>query len=506
MIFTLMNKRIAVIGAGIGGLSAAIKLASIGYRVSIFEKLNRPGGKMGELRDGGFRWDIGPSVITMRDVFETLFAQAGRRLEDYVELAPLEPITRYFWCDGLVLDAVSDEAQMRKTIAQFSPIDADGYSKYLRHISRLYETIKQPFLYRKKPTARDLLSLPIHDALRIDAYRVMHRANTKHFHDPRLVQLFDRFATYNGSSPYRAPATLNVIAHVEMSGAWYPRGGVFELAKAFEKLAVELGVEIFYNANVEEIIIKNDTAKGIRFADGSTSDADAVICNVDVTFARSHLLAAPRGSRTTFLASRLEPSCSGFVLLLGVNGRHNALAHHNIFFSDDYAREFDDIFTRRQPPNDPTLYVCITSKTDADHAPQHCENWFVMSNAPYLSEAFDWTNQTHDYACRIKQILAERAGLDESQIVYEKIITPLDLQNMYNGNRGAIYGWSSNSRMSAFMRPNNRDDKIKRLYFAGGSTHPGGGVPLVALSGMAAASCLIEDDAASVRPKGRQNL
>jgi phytoene desaturase len=189
-----------------------------------------------------------------------------------------------------------------------------------------------------------------------------------------------------------------------------------------------------------------------------------------------------------------------------VNGRHNALAHHNIFFSDDYAREFDDIFTRRQPPNDPTLYVCITSKTDADHAPQHCENWFVMSNAPYLSEAFDWTNQTHDYACRIKQILAERAGLDESQIVYEKIITPLDLQNMYNGNRGAIYGWSSNSRMSAFMRPNNRDDKIKRLYFAGGSTHPGGGVPLVALSGMAAASCLIEDDAASVRPKGRQNL
>ncbi|MCS6847628.1 MAG: phytoene desaturase family protein [Anaerolineae bacterium] len=494
-----MSARVIVVGAGIGGLSAAIRLASRGYRVTVVEKLDRPGGKMGEVRADGFRWDTGPSVITMRHVYEGLFAEAGRDLDDYLDLVPLQPITRYFWRDGATIDAVADEATMCENIRRaFGPRDVDGYRRFMRYAKRLYDVVSGPFLYRQKPTLRDLASLPLADVFKIDALRTMHQAISAHFKDPHLVQLFDRFATYNGSSPYRAPATLNVIAYVEMAqGAWYPRGGIFQLARAWERLATELGVEIRYNSPAQEICIASGRACGVRLTSGEVIHADAVVCNVDYTWARETLIVD--GTRPRAGNGKLEPSCSGFVLLLGVRGVHDPLAHHNIFFTQDYQREFDDIFVRRIAPRDPTLYVCITSKTDPDHAPPGCENWFVLINAPYLSEAYDWQIEAERYAQHIKGLLVANIGrvcpLENatSLVQVERRLTPWDLQATYGGHRGAIYGFSSNTRMAAFMRPGNRDGEIGRLYFASGSAHPGGGVPLVTLSGIAAAKCVEED-------------
>jgi phytoene desaturase len=498
-----MHKRVAVIGAGIGGLSAAIRLASCGHRVIVVEKLDRPGGKMGEVREAGFRWDTGPSVITMRHVFEQLFRETGCNLEDYLDFVPLNPITRYFWRDGATIDATADEDAMCENIRRaFGPRDVDGYRKFMRYARRLYDIVSGPFLYRARPSARDLLRLPLADVLKIDALRTMHQAVSAHFTDPHLIQLFDRFATYNGSSPYQAPATLNVIAYIEMAqGAWYPRGGVYQVALAFERLAQELGVEIRYNSPAQEICIESGVARGVRLARGEVIRADAVVCNVDFTWAKETLLSSAPTPNPSPLGrgERLEPSCSGFVLSLGVEGEHEALAHHNIFFTDDYRREFDDIFRRRIAPVDPTIYLCITSKTDPNHAPAGCENWFVLINAPYLSDAFDWKQQQANYAQHVQQLLTRHlerhADMCDLNLVIriEKTITPLDLQNTYGGHRGAIYGFSSNMRSAAFMRPGNRAPHVERLYFAGGSVHPGGGVPLVTLSGTAAAECVDED-------------
>jgi len=506
-----VSKHIIIVGAGIGGLSAAIRLAARRHRVTVVEKLDRPGGKMGEVRADGFRWDTGPSVITMRHVYERLFAEAGRKLGDYLDLVPLNPITRYFWPDGATIDAVADEDAMCENIRRaFGPRDVDGYRKFMRYAKRLHDVVSEPFLYRQKPAARDLLKLPLADVLKIDALRTMHQAVSAHFKDPHLVQLFDRFATYNGSSPYQAPATLNVIAHVEMAqGAWYPRGGIYQFALAWERLARELGVELRYNCTVQEICVEGGSAVGVALESGEALRADAVVCNADYSWAREKLLGqvpliAHSGHKPTILSpkgrgSQLEPSCSGFVLMLGVRRQFDALAHHNIFFSANYQREFDDIFSRKVAPRDPTIYLCITSKTDHDHAPPGCENWFVLVNAPHLSDAYDWTQEAERYTQHIKGLLASRLDRispisnPQSLISIERTLTPLDLQNTYGGHRGAIYGFSSNTKSAAFMRPGNRDSSIRSLYFASGSAHPGGGVPLVTLSGMAAAECVLED-------------
>ena len=491
------RKHIIVIGAGLGGLSAAIRLANSGARVSVYERLDRPGGKMGERRQGEFRWDTGPSVITMRPVYEQLFREAGRDLNDYVQLKPLEPITRYFWPDGLQLNATSNEDAMCAQIETFAPSDVDGYRQFMRYAKRLYDTIQAPFLFRQQPTLRDLLRLPLADVFKIDAMRTMHQAIAAHFHDPHLVQLFDRFATYNGSSPFQAPATLNVIAHVEMAmGAWYPQGGVYQLARAYARLAEEMGVELHYGAAVAEINLHGRRAWGVRLETGETLKADAVICNADVSWAYQTLLP----NMTARPNLRLEPSCSGFVQLLGLQAQHAALAHHNIFFNEpeNYAAEFADIFAQHVPPADPTLYVCITAKSDPGHAPAHGENWFVLVNAPYLSPAYDWRAQGGRYDEHITaQLEGRMAHLGHTQwrenVVSRQSLTPQDLQHAYGGNRGSIYGFSSNTKLAAFARPNNRARGIDGLYFAGGSAHPGGGVPLVTLSGAAAAACVLED-------------
>jgi phytoene desaturase len=326
---------------------------------------------------------------------------------------------------------------------------------------------------------------------RIDPFRTVHQAVSSFFNDPRLVQLFDRYATYNGSNPYRAPATLNVIPHVEFTlGGFYPKGGVAQLARVMAALAQRRGVTIHRNADVDSILIEGQRAAGIRLRDGRDVRADAVISNADAVHTLTRML-GEEGERYRRYAE-LEPSSSGLVFLWGIRGEHSGLAHHNIFFSSDYRREFEELFDRRVPPSDPTTYVAVTSKTDPDHAPRGHENWFVLINMPSTEPG----TPPPDRAAVRAQVLAKlaRHGFDvRGKIVAERMIGPEEFERRFNANRGSIYGLSSNSRASAFLRPRNRVRGIRGLYLCGGSAHPGGGIPLVITSGRLAAEACLED-------------
>lgn len=487
---------IVVIGAGIGGLSAAIHLAAAGRRVLVLEQAGQVGGKMGEFRHAGFRWDTGPSLITMRRAFDDLFAAAGACLEHYLDLQPVEPITRCFFADGKILEFSRELPRMLDQLADFGPAEAEGYLAFLAYAARLYRITSPIFIYDQPPRLDSLRKVSLSGALRFDGLRPMSRAIDGFVRSEHLRQALGMFATYVGASPYLAPATLNVIAHVELSqGVWYPRGGVYRIAQAYLKLAGELGVEVRTASRVQSILVRQGRAAGVLLASGEHLPASAVVANLDVATVYQNLLPQePPFLRRLRGLQRAELSCSAFVLLLGVRGEHPGLAHHNEFFSSDYRREFQQMFDQGVPPSEPTIYVSITSKTTPEDAPQGCENWFVQVNVPALSPRWDWQAGAAGYAARVLDLLAQR-GLDiRSQIVYQKILTPLDLQNLTGARRGALYGASSNNRWAAFRRPHNRCPDLRGLYFAGGATHPGGGVPMVTLSGKVASQLLLEDE------------
>ncbi len=489
-------RQVIVIGGGIGGLSAAIRLANAGMQVTVLEKNAQVGGKMGQVEAAGFRWDTGPSVITMRHVFEELFESAGRRLDDYLTFIPVHPLTRYFYPDGTVFDAVGDLSEMARRIEAIEPHDVEGYLRYLAYAARIHRITGPVFIYDEPPRPQSFAKVPPLDWPKADPFRTMHSAIKSHVRSPKLRQLLGRFATYVGGSPYEAPATLNVIAHVELTGGvWYPQGGIYRIAEALAALAAELGVTIRTEAGVRSIDTDtNSRVNGVTLADGSTLAADAVVSNLDVTTTYQHLL--PITTATHKRRQRLEayePSCSGFVLLLGVEGTYAQLAHHNIFFSADYAAEFRAIFKEQVPAHEPTIYVSITSKSDAEHAPDGHENWFVLVNAPPTSPNVDWS----DTAPRYRDLVLDRlAAFDvdlRDKIRVEHVLTPVDLGTLTGAHRGALYGPSANSRWTAFRRPHNRCPDVHGLYFAGGTTHPGGGVPMVTLSGKVAAQMVIQD-------------
>lgn len=490
----MSKQSIIIIGAGIGGMSAAIRLAVAGKHVIILEKNARVGGKMYQIEADGFRWDTGPSVITMRHVFEDLFRVAGRKLDDYLTLLPLDPLTRYFYPDGTVFNASSNLSRMAEQIAQWDERDVAGYFKYLAYVATIHRITGPVFIYDKPPRPASFLKVPITEWLKADPLRRMQPAINGFVKSPYLRQLLGRFATYVGGSPYLAPATLNVIAHVEMTGGvWYPQGGIYTIAQALQKLALELGVEIRTDTPIQQIDVQNGRAVAVITQSRERIEAEAILANADVTSVYEHLLPRQIAEKRLNRLKKQEPSGSGFVMLLGVDGEHPHLAHHNIFFSGDYRREFENIFKKGVPADDMTVYVSITSKTDADHAPAGHENWFILVNAPALSSQYDWDSHKTAYRDKVFNQLA-RFGVDiRDKIRIEHIFTPHDLQNMSGAWRGALYGASANSKWTAFKRPHNRCADIRGLYFAGGTTHPGGGVPMVMLSGKVASELILED-------------
>ncbi|HKK25804.1 MAG TPA: phytoene desaturase family protein [Gracilimonas sp.] len=477
--------KVAVIGAGIGGMSIAGILASRGHIVEVYEKNETIGGKMNEIRAEGFRFDTGPSLLTMPYLLEKFFNECGEDIEDHLELIPLDPVCKYFYQDGIVFNNFEDRQDTMKEIRSFSKDDAESYSEFLDHAADLYEKTADAFIFNPLYSLKDLRKLDLFSFFGIDAFSSVADKVDEKFESEYLRKFFKRFTTYNGSSPYQAPATLNVIPHVELNqGGFYVKGGMYKVAESLFNVAVKNGVSFHFNSSVTSIVVKDGNASGLGVSDGRKINADLVVANSDATETIANLIPDEdiRSSKK-IKATSIEPSCSGFVMLLGIENHYEQLVHHNIFFSEDYEYEFEQIFKEKVMPEDPTIYIANTSFSDPSHAPENGSNLFILVNAPYLSDSYNWDAQTVRYGDKIIDVLEARGlkGLSD-HIHYREHITPKDFYTKYLSNKGSIYGTSSNNLFSAFVRPRNKSRDIGKLYLVGGSTHPGGGIPLVVQS------------------------
>jgi phytoene desaturase len=483
------QKNIAVIGGGLGGLSAAIHLAARGYPVDLFEQNSHTGGKAGTLKRNGFRFDTGPSLLTMPFVLEELYAHAGEKLSDHLRLKPLPEHCSYHYTDGSELKAHQNITEFAQEIQNKTRDSGQALHRYLAYSRKIYDFAAELFLFHdfhdkntfiEHGSLSHLWQLP-----RLDPLRTVHKANAAHFKDPRLVQLFDRYATYNGSSPYRAPATLNIIPHVEYNiGSFYVEGGVRQIPEELTRLAHKLGVRLHTGHKVQKILHQDKKITGIQLQKDSFS-APIVVANSDV-FATYQELLPELDSREAKRYRKLQPSSSALIFYWGIDGS-TPLGIHNILFSADYPREFHHLFDKPDPFSDPTVYIYISSKYQPQDAPPNKENWFVMINAP-RHRGQDWSEIAHRLRPAILTKIETMLGISISdKILSEDIATPKTLQQNTGSFGGSIYGISSNSKSAAFLRQGNRSRSLFGLYFAGGSAHPGGGMPLVMLSGKIAA-------------------
>lgn len=487
-----MPKKATIIGAGIGGLASASLLARKGYEVTVFEKNATPGGKMQQVVENGYRFDTGPSLLTMPFILEKLFKECSEDLNDYLKFTELEPLCRYFYKDGTLFDSFSDPIKSVEQIKKFAPEDAGSYRQFLEYAKELYQKTADAFLFNPLYDLSDLKNLNFKDFLGIDAFSTVSKKVDESFSSDYLRKFFKRFTTYNGSSPFKAPATLNVIPHVELNqGGYYVSGGLYKIAEVLHQLAEKMGADFQFNSTVKKINSKNKKISSVELDDGTLHKTDILFSNADATETILNLL--PKKSisnRRRFKQRAIEPSCSGFVLLLGCNKKWEQLKHHNIFFSEDYEKEFEDIFERKVMPADPTIYIANTSYSDPDHAPKNSSNLFILVNSPYM-DGQDWKSIKQTYSSSLIRELEKRGlnGLKDS-IEIERVITPEDFYKRFLSNKGSIYGTSSNNRMAAFLRPRNKIRSIENLFMVGGSTHPGGGIPLVIQSAFNAVEIL----------------
>jgi len=485
---------IIIIGAGIGGLSAGCLLAKQGHTVTILEKNETVGGKMNEIKADGFRFDTGPSLFTMPYILDGLLKECGTSLIKELDMIALDINCRYFYQDGTQFDNYSDPAKMLKEVRRIAPDDEKAYKNFLEYAASLDKKTRNAFVLNPLYSFSDLKNLNLFSFFGIDAFTTVSKRVDSKFKSLHLRQFFKRFTTYNGSSPYQAPATLNVIPHIELNeGGYYIKDGLYRIAECLRELAISLGVQINYNTQVDRVHILKEKIKGIETSDGTLMEADLVVANSDASETILTLIddesISPKHKESV---RELEPSCSGFVLLLGLDTQYEQLIHHNIFFSSDYKLEFTQIFDEKVMPADPTIYIANTSHTDKEHAPESGSNLFILVNAPYLSDKYNWA--TSDFGDKVISELEKRGLTDLSEhVIYRDEITPQDFYDKYLSNKGSIYGTSSNDKFSAFLRPRNKSREIEGLYFVGGSTHPGGGIPLVIQSAINAVELINRD-------------
>lgn len=491
-----MSKKIAIIGAGLGGLSAAIRLSHKGYDVDLYEQNSTAGGKANELQINGFRFDTGPSLLTMPFVLKELFEECDENFDDYIKLKPLDLICKYFYPDGSILNAYSNIDKFGKEIERSTTDNSESLKRYLKYCADIYNLTADLFLYKSPNRMSTYLSLKALKTLlnikKIDSLRTMHEANLSFFKDKKLVQLFDRYATYNGSNPYLAPATLNIIPHVECSLRGYlPADGIYSITKALCKLAEKKGVNILLNQKVDEIIVTNNSVKAIRI-NQKIINYDLVVSNVDVnnTFYKLIKNISTRESRRYL---KTTPSFSGVVFYWGMDRTFDQLEVHNILFSSNYKYEFENLFTYKTIPTDPTIYIYVSSKFNRNDAPMGKENWFVMINAPYIDKQ-DWSAELKTAKVNVVKKISKYLNVDITKhIEFERQLSPIDIQEKTGSYLGSIYGIASNSKWTAFIRQPNKSRSIKNLFFSGGSAHPGGGIPLVILSGKITADLIAKE-------------
>jgi 1-hydroxycarotenoid 3,4-desaturase len=500
----LRSARIAVIGAGIAGLSAAVDLARANMEVQVFERAAMPGGKLRRVSIEGVGIDAGPTVFTLRPVFEALFADAGDCLKHRVNMIPAALLARHAWHCSDSLDLFADVERSVDAIGHFAGHhDAAGFREFTDCARRIYRTLDQPFMKAPRPSVLGLtrrVGLSRAAGLwHIQPFTTLWKAVGRYFRDPRLRQLFARYATYCGSSPFDSPATLMLVAHAEQSGVWYIDGGMQQLAVQLAALAERRGAAMHYGSEIVHIHVEHGRVCAVQTHRGERIPVDAVVCNADTNALASGMFggSASRGAKATPPSAR---SLSAFTWCLLGQAQGFELAHHSVFFCNDYRAEFDDIFRQGRTPQDPTIYVCAQDRIDGQRAQAaRREKLFCLINAPAIGDRHTFQAAEID-AC--ESLVFKRLAEFGLTILREpgrtRGMSPSDFNQLFPGTGGALYGPASHGWMASFRRPGSRS-AIPGLYLAGGSAHPGPGLPMAATSGRLAAASVVEDRASILR-------
>lgn len=495
---------VVVVGAGMAGLSAAIDLARRGHRVALFERHREAGGKLREVLHSGMAIDSGPTVLTLRAHLDALFEDAGASIDDFLALRPLETLARHAWSETERLDLFFDKARTEEAIGQFAgALAAREYRAFALEARGIYEALESRFIASERPSVFGLVrrfgvkGLP--SLMRIRPYATLWSALARNFSDVRLRQLFARYATYCGSSPFQAPATLMLIAHVEGEGVWTVVGGMKRIVEALVSLARSLGVDVQCNREVTQIRVSDGRVKGVEISDGEVIEADAVIANVDVGALACGLL-GPEARRAVPPVERGMRSLSALTWSLSGQVEGFPLVRHNVFFSRDYAAEFAELRAGGRVAREPTVYVCAQDRgDDPDNGLPARERLFCLVNAPPDGDRLDYGNEEIEQCWKSARSRLESCGLSIKESEHPAVVTtPTDFARMFPGTGGALYGQATHGSMGAFRRPGSRS-RISGLYLAGGSVHPGPGLPMALLSGRLAASSLTSDWASTGR-------
>ena len=497
MVEALRTRRVVVVGAGIGGLVSALLLAHRGLDVTLVEAAATPGGKIRQVVVDGVGVDSGPTVFTMRWILDQMLAEIGSSLDSLLRLSPIQVLARHAWRGGATLDLHADTQRSAEAIAAFSsPAEARRFSQFCQQTRALYHALEKPYIRSQRPSllsmAQDLGPQGLGTLMGLGPFATLWSSLGRHFHDPRMQQLFARYATYCGSSPWAAPATLMLVAQVELDGVWSVDGGMYAVAQALATLAQQRGVLLRYGAACSEIERANGRVSGVRLASGEHLPADAVVFNGDVAaLAKGLLGAAPQHAAAPVPAAQRSLSALTWSMHARTSGL--PLVRHNVFFDHDYRSEFDDIFTRRRLPQQGTVYLCAQDRDDAGLAQPGQERVLCLVNAPADGDTHP-LDASEIHACETRSLaLLRHCGLELQAQPHQVVRTaPQDFARLFPGTGGALYGRATHGWMSAFARPSARSH-LPGLYLAGGSAHPGPGVPMAAMSGRLAAATLMAD-------------
>jgi diapolycopene oxygenase len=498
--------RVGVIGSGLAGLAAACTLAARGHAVEVFEKNEWLGGKAAQLRTDGFRFDMGPTILIQPSVLRKIFAEAGKKLEDYVDMVRLDPQWRCFFDDGATIDLLDDPGEMSAALDGRFPGMGAKYTQLMDLSKELHIISDKFFFWKSVGSIRDTLDVGgafdinvLRDVLKMRMGKTVAGTIREFIPEPNTAQMLDHMVQYVGSSPDASPAILTAIGSMQaQEGIWYPMGGTRAVPEAMVKLAGELGVIFHTNADVVKILTtdaKHAAVSGLVTADGHSHTFDAIVSNEDAVRTHRELLAQTTAAREFEHKRNYEPACSGVVLYLGLKKRYEHLAHHDFVFSRDPEEEFHAIYDLGEPAPDPTCYLACTAASDPTSAPAGGEAMYILVHTPYLRPHHDWSKMLPAYRQVILDKLKRTAGCEdiEERIVFERTLTPQDIHDRYRVLNGAIYGLSSHGRFLGAFKPANRSKEVDGLYLAGGAAHPGPGMPMVMMSGWIAADSLDTD-------------
>ena len=495
-----MRKKVIVVGAGVGGLATAIRLQSKGYEVEIFEKEAMVGGKMNQIKGNGFTFDLGPTIVMMPEIYNEVFEVAGKDPKDYIPMESLDPIYSLTFHNGERVTASTDLVKLTKFLEGISYEDTQGYLSYLAEIYKRYLVAKDHFIYRAFRRPNDFYNLhTLRQALKLKTFDSAYHTISKYVKDDRLRKLLSFQTLYIGISPYNGPSIYTIIPMIEsIYGVWFIKGGMYTMAKSMEKLFIELGGKINLNSPIDEIIIEDGKAVGIK-VNSKEIKADSIVCNADFPYAMKNLIKEEKykGKYKDKKIDKMKYSCSCFLMYLGLNRKLENFEVHNILFAKDFDKNIKDIFDGTIP-EDPSIYFYLPSKVDSSLAPEGKESLYVLVPVPELSTCkTEWNDETiANYRKKVIDIIKDKTKIDnfEDLIEFEKIVIPNDFENRFNAYNGATFGLAPTLLQSNYYRPHNKASHCENLYFVGSSVHPGAGVPIVLTSAKLTASEVMKDD------------